>query len=122
MHGPTFMGNPTACAAANASLDLFEENADQNRLLQVQRIEKVLNDELGPLSTCSRVADVRIKGAIGAVQLDDMINVDEAMAFFRDKGMFVRPLRDVVYLAPSFVIEEQDLRSLCLAVAEFVNR
>ena len=68
------------------------------------------------------MADVRIKGAIGAVQLDDMINVDEAMAFFRDKGMFVRPLRDVVYLAPSFVIEEQDLRALCLAVAEFVNR
>lgn len=122
MHGPTFMGNPAACAAANASLDLFEEDAGENRLAQVAEIEKILLSELQPLSECSRVVDVRIKGAIGAVQLDEMIDVDRAMAFFRDRGTFVRPLRDVVYLAPSFVIEEQDLRLLCSAVADFASK
>jgi len=121
MHGPTFMGNPTACAAANASLDLFEGEAEENRLEQVGQIEKILQGELQPLLQCSRVVDVRIKGAIGAVQVDQMIAVDEAMAFFRDKGTFVRPLRDVVYLAPSFTIDEHKLRILCAAIAEFVN-
>ncbi len=121
MHGPTFMGNPSACAAANASLDLFEEDAAENRLHQVQQIEKILADELLPLKECPRVVDVRIKGAIGAVQLDEMIDVDKAMAFFRDRGTFVRPLRDVVYLAPSFVIGEPDLRGICTAMLEFVG-
>ena len=122
MHGPTFMGNPTACAAANASLDLFEEDADKDRLQQVGRIEKILQRELHPLLECSCVVDVRIKGAIGAVQLDEMIDVDAAMAFFRDRGTFVRPLRDVVYLAPSFTMEEHELRILCEALVEFVSK
>ena len=65
---------------------------------------------------------MRIKGAIGAVQLDEMVDVGEAMAFFRDKGTFVRPLRDVVYLAPSFTIEEDELRMLCAALAKFVSQ
>ena len=122
MHGPTFMGNPSACAAASASLDLFEEDGNQDRLQQVEQIEKILTDELQPLTECTRVVDVRIKGAIGAVQLDEMIDVDAAMAFFRARGTFVRPLRDVVYLAPSFVIEEHDLRLLCTALVEFVSK
>jgi len=121
MHGPTFMGNPTACAAANASLDLFEADADQDRLQQVEQIEKILQSELQPLTECTRVVDVRIKGAIGAVQLDEMIDVDKAMAFFRSRGTFVRPLRDVVYLAPSFTIEEDELRMLSAAIVEFVS-
>ncbi len=122
MHGPTYMGNPTACAAANASLDLFEQGSDAQCLRQVKQIEKILTNALQPLQKKDRVADVRIKGAVGAVQLDSMIDVDAAMAFFRYKGAFVRPLRDVVYLAPSFVIEEQDLRMLCAAVADFVSK
>lgn len=122
MHGPTYMGNPTACAAANASLDLFEQGSDTQCLRQVEQIEKILANALQPLQKKDRVADVRIKGAVGAVQLDSMIDVDAAMAFFRNRGAFVRPLRDVVYLAPSFVIEEQDLRMLCAAVADFVSK
>jgi len=122
MHGPTFMGNPAACAAANASLDLFEDDADQDRLQQVEQIETILLRELQPLTECSCVVDVRIKGAIGTVQLDEMIDVDEAMAFFRRRGTFVRPLRDVVYLAPSFTIEEPELRILCTALAEFISK
>ena len=121
MHGPTFMGNPAACAAANASLDLFKEDAEQNRLKQVQQIEKLLARQLEPLGKCSQVLDVRVKGAVGAVQLDEMIDVDQAMAFFRKKGTFVRPLRDVVYLAPSFTIKEQELQTLCSALIEFVS-
>jgi len=92
MHGPTFMGNPTACAAANASLDLFEADADQDRLQQVEQIEKILQSELQPLTECTRV-----------------------------RGTFVRPLRDVVYLAPSFTIEEDELRMLSAAIVEFVS-
>ena len=120
MHGPTFMGNPTACAAANASLDLFEENPSLDRLFQVQQIETMLVEQLRPLLELDHVIDVRIKGALGAVQMDKLVDVDSAMAFFRDQGVFIRPLRDVVYLAPSFTIEPSDLEKLCLAVKRFV--
>ncbi len=121
MHGPTFMGNPVACAAANASLDLFDAGAAENRLEQVDKIERTLGDSLLPLLDHKHVVDVRVKGAIGAVQLDAMIDVDQAMSFFRNRGTFVRALRDVVYVAPSFVINQRDLRTLCAAVSGFVT-
>ena len=119
MHGPTFTGHAIGCAAANASLDLFEA---ENLLQRVAKIEADLVEGLEPLRELSGVVDVRIKGAIGAIQLSEMIDVGAAMKFFRQRGVFIRPLRDVVYLAPSFTISKEELETLIAAVGEFVDQ
>jgi adenosylmethionine-8-amino-7-oxononanoate aminotransferase len=118
MHGPTFMGNAAACAAANASLDLFET---QPRLEQVSAIETQLRERLEPLNDFDHVVDVRCLGAIGVVQLDRPIDVDSAIRFFVDRGVWIRPLRDVIYLAPSFTIGQQDLFALCDSIHALVQ-
>jgi len=119
MHGPTFMGNPIACAAANASLQLFDT---EPRLQQVQTIESQLTSTLSGLREKSHVVDVRIKGAVGVVQFDREVDVDAAIAFFVQRGVWIRPLRDTVYLAPSFTIQPSDLAVLCDAVAQYVDQ
>lgn len=110
MSGPTFMANPLACAAANASLDLFES---ENRLEQVSAIEKQLYTELKPLKKLERVIDVRIKGAIGVVQLDtDWDEVFQMRAEFIKRGVWLRPFKDVVYIMPPFTISKEELSTL----------
>lgn len=114
MHGPTFMANPLACSAALASLELFDR---EPRLEQVARVEAQLEEELASCREVSGVVDVRVKGAIGAVQLEDGAKaLDWLRARFVDEGVWVRPLGDVVYLMPPFVIDEGDLRGLTRAV------
>ena len=117
MHGPTFMGNPIACAAANASLDLFEQEA---RLDQVSAIESSLRERLAVLIDCQNVESVSCLGAVGAVRMENEIDVSKAVAGFVDQGVWIRPIRDSVYLAPAFTIEESELGKLCDSVAEFV--
>lgn len=116
MHGPTFMANPLACAAANASLDLFER---EPRLTQVKAIEAHL---LAALECCRHkphVVDVRAKGAIGVVQLDAAhVNVYALRKAFVDRGVWVRPFNDIVYLMPSLSISPEDLRKLTDIVAD----
>ena len=90
MHGPTYMGNPIACAAANASLDLFEQ---EPRLEQVQMLEMWLSGCLEPLKAHPRVVDVRCKGAVGVVQLEDDVPLQSAIEFFVDRGCWLRPLQ-----------------------------
>jgi adenosylmethionine-8-amino-7-oxononanoate aminotransferase len=118
MHGPTFMANPLACAAANASLDLFER---EPRLTQVARIERGLTDGLAPCSAVPGVVDVRVKGAIGVVQFDSRVDTRLLRAAFVDRGVWLRPFGDIVYLTPSFTIEPADLARLCQAVVEVVT-
>ena len=118
MHGPTFMGNPIACAAANASLDLFE---NENRLGQVHAIHSVLVEKLSPLSSFDDVAAVNCLGAVGAVRLKHEIDVQKAIEFFVDQGVWIRPIRDTVYLAPAFTIEEHDLAQLCEVLKTWVH-
>jgi adenosylmethionine-8-amino-7-oxononanoate aminotransferase len=116
MHGPTFMGNPLACAAANASLDLFES---EPRLDQVDAIEAQLSEELEPCRALRGVVDVRVKGAIGVVQLA----TTEASALrpaFVERGAWVRPFGDIVYLAPPFTIGRDELGMLTGAVVDVV--
>ena len=117
MHGPTFMGNPIACAAANASLDLFEQEA---RLDQVSAIESSLRERLAVLIDCQNVESVSCLGAVGAVRMENEIDVSKAVAGFVDQGVWIRPIRDSVYLAPAFTIEESELGKLCDSVAQFV--
>jgi adenosylmethionine-8-amino-7-oxononanoate aminotransferase len=116
MHGPTFMANPLACAAANASLDLFES---EPRLEQVAAIERQLRAELAPCHALPGVVDVRVMGAIGVVQFDRPVAAGLRPAF-AERGIWVRPFGDIVYLAPPFVIEAADLTVLTTAVCEVV--
>jgi adenosylmethionine-8-amino-7-oxononanoate aminotransferase len=106
MHGPTYMANALACSAANASLDLFDR---EPRLLQVSDIEQGLKDGLAPCRKIGGIADVRVMGAVGVVQLKKL---DDAKALQRacvEAGIWVRPFRDIVYLTPSFTIGAEDL-------------
>jgi adenosylmethionine-8-amino-7-oxononanoate aminotransferase len=118
MHGPTYMGNPLACAAGNASLDLFER---EPRLDQVAAIEQQLRAELEPCRDFKGVLDVRVKGAIGVVQLDRTEDADKMKQKFIERGVWIRPFGDVVYLMPPFVISPGDLRTLTAAVVAVVD-
>ena len=109
MHGPTYAGNALACAAANASLDLFER---EPRLAQIAAIEAALAWGLDGCRSLRGVADVRVKGAIGVVQLERRPNLDALRQRFVRHGVFVRPFADVVYLMPALVIEPRDLAAL----------
>jgi adenosylmethionine---8-amino-7-oxononanoate aminotransferase len=114
MHGPTFMANALGCAAANASLDLFER---EPRLAQVAKIETLLRDGLEACRKLPRVTEVRVKGAIGVVELERIENINALRQRFIDEGVFVRPFGSIVYLTPAFTIAEEDLAKLIGAVA-----
>jgi adenosylmethionine-8-amino-7-oxononanoate aminotransferase len=113
MHGPTFMANALACATANASLDLF---AREPRLAQVGKIERLLREGLEPCRKLARVKDVRIKGAIGVVELKRIENLNDLRQRFIDEGVFVRPFGSIVYLTPAFTITEEELLKLTAAI------
>src|SRR5215469_8355538 len=113
MHGPTFMANALACAAANASLDLFER---EPRLAQVAKIEALLRDGLAPSRKLAGVKDVRVKGAVGVVELERIQNLNALRQRFIEEGVFVRPFGSIVYLTPAFTISEADLAELTGAV------
>jgi adenosylmethionine-8-amino-7-oxononanoate aminotransferase len=110
MHGPTFMANPLACAAANASLDLFEGWAGLGQL------EAAMTAQLVACRDFPGVVDVRTMGAIGVVQLTHLGDPAWLRARFLDLGVWLRPFGDIIYLTPPFVIGEADLTRLCDAV------
>jgi adenosylmethionine-8-amino-7-oxononanoate aminotransferase len=113
MHGPTFMANPLACAAANASLDLFER---EPRLDQVAEISGALAAGLKPCRELPGVTDVRVKGAIGVVEMDRIEDLNTLRQRFVAEGVFIRPFGTVVYLTPAFTIAETELAKLTDAV------
>jgi adenosylmethionine-8-amino-7-oxononanoate aminotransferase len=118
MHGPTFMANALACAAANASLDLFER---EPRLQQVADIASALERGLAPCRGLPGVIDVRVKGAIGVVELDRIDDLDGLRARFVEEGVFVRPFGSIVYLTPAFTIAEEELARLTGAVVKVIR-
>jgi adenosylmethionine-8-amino-7-oxononanoate aminotransferase len=117
MHGPTFMANPLACAAANASLDLFER---EPRLAQARRIEARLAEGLAGLRGRPGVADVRVLGAIGAVQLRGAQDLAPLKQRLLSESVWVRPFADVVYLTPALTISADELDHLIDAVCTSV--
>ena len=119
MHGPTYMANPLACAAANASLDLFET---EPRLQQVATIEAQLSRELAPLAETPGVVDVRVKGAVGAVEVADLHDLDWLKAQFVDAGIWLRPLGNVIYTMPPFTVTPAELSAITGAIAEVLPR
>jgi adenosylmethionine-8-amino-7-oxononanoate aminotransferase len=118
MHGPTFMANALACAAANASLDLF---AREPRLAQVAKIEALLREELATCRKLAGVEDVRVKGAIGVVEVERIQNLSALRQRFIEEGVFVRPFGSIIYLTPAFTITEADLAKLTGAVARVLS-
>ncbi|MGB0446171.1 MAG: adenosylmethionine--8-amino-7-oxononanoate transaminase [Pseudomonadales bacterium] len=110
MHGPTFMGNPLACAVANASLDLLEANDWQ---AQVQGIEQGLQQHLAPATAQSYVEDVRVMGAIGVVEVKEAVDLARIQKLLVAEGVWVRPFGKLVYVMPPYVTSAADLKQLC---------
>jgi len=117
MHGPTFMGNPLACAVALASIELLLESDWQQR---VARIEEGLARWLAPCASMPGVAELRCLGAIGVVEMRQAVNMAEITRQFVDAGVWVRPFGRLVYLMPAYVIADDELERLCAAVVEVV--
>jgi adenosylmethionine---8-amino-7-oxononanoate aminotransferase len=112
-HGPTFMGNPLAAAIANASIDLL---LAQDWAAEVRRVEAGLRTGLAPAGDLPGVADVRVLGAIGVVQLDHEVDVAAASRAAAERGVWLRPFRDLVYTMPPYVTGDDDLAAIGDAV------
>ena len=119
MHGPTYMANALGCAAANASLDLFER---EPRLRQVADIAIALEQGLAPCRDFPNVKDVRVKGAIGVVELDRIDDLDALRTQFIEQGVFIRPIGNVIYLTPAFTISSDELKTLTDAIVKTVRQ
>lgn len=121
MHGPTFMGNPMACSAANASIDLL---LNSNWEKQIENIERQLKSGLAPAKNYDNVTDVRCLGAVGVIELKEPVDVATIQKQFVDNGIWVRPFGSRVYVMPPYIISSQDLDTLTsnmLKVVEFYN-
>ncbi|HIF9437410.1 TPA: adenosylmethionine--8-amino-7-oxononanoate transaminase [Photobacterium damselae] len=118
MHGPTFMGNPLACAVASANLDLIAQNQWQH---QVSQIEQQLSQQLPPIASLSNVKEVRWLGAIGVVELHHPVEIVSIQQAFVDYGIWVRPFGKLVYIMPPFIIQPEQLSKLTQGLYEVLK-
>jgi adenosylmethionine-8-amino-7-oxononanoate aminotransferase len=119
-HGPTFMGNPLACAIANASLDVLLDGYPGGWDAQIRRLETGLRDGLAPLVGEPGVADVRVRGAIGVVQLSGDVDVAAATVAAVRAGVWLRPFRDLIYTMPPYVVSDDELARICSGIVAAV--
>ncbi len=118
MHGPTFMANPLACTAALASIDLLlKSNWQEN----ISGIEKGLVNGLMPCKEMNHVADVRVLGAIGVVELKNEVDMQKVIPEFVKRGVWIRPFGKLTYLMPPYIINDDDLNLLTKALVEVVG-
>jgi adenosylmethionine-8-amino-7-oxononanoate aminotransferase len=118
MHGPTFMANPLACAVAGACLDLL---AGGGWKADVRRIENELKKGLSPCAGLQGVADVRVLGAIGVVEMERPVNMERLQAFFVEEGVWIRPFGKLMYVMPPYVTSDGEVRLLCAAIRRAVQ-
>ncbi|MDO6687778.1 MULTISPECIES: adenosylmethionine--8-amino-7-oxononanoate transaminase [unclassified Agarivorans] len=118
MHGPTFMGNPLACAVANASIKLL---LDSNWQARVAEIEQQLKQQLNACRQLSTVADVRVLGAIGVVETKTANDLASIQAKFVELGVWIRPFGKLVYIMPPYTISETQLAKLCSAIYQVLS-
>ena len=118
MHGPTFMGNPLACAVANASLNILKRNQWQQ---QIANIESTFKEHLLPLNLHDRVNDVRILGGIGVVEVIENVDMAEIQKRFVELGVWIRPFGKLIYIMPPFISKETDLNLLIKAISTILD-
>lgn len=118
MHGPTFMANPLACAVAVKSTQLL---LSQDWQARVQQIEQVLKDHLQPLNALPQVADIRVLGAIGVVELQQSVDLASFQAECVRRGVWIRPFGRLVYVMPPFVISAEQLKTLLVHMCEMIQ-
>lgn len=117
MHGPTFMANPLACTVANASIDLLLDSPWQKR---IAAMSNTFAQHLLPCQSWDGVAEVRIKGGIGVLELEQPVNMAAITKRFVDKGVWIRPFGKLVYVMPPYVISDEELNHLLTAMTEAV--
>ncbi|PVZ65496.1 adenosylmethionine--8-amino-7-oxononanoate transaminase [Pelagibaculum spongiae] len=118
MHGPTFMGNPLACAAANTSLQLLIESDWQANIL---RLESAMLKHFAPARENPSVADVRVIGAIGVIEMKQPVDMKTIQPACIEKGIWVRPFGKLVYIMPAYIMSDQDIKTLCQTICEVLK-
>jgi len=118
MHGPTFMGNPLACAVACASIDLILSYDIEARTANIQTIMK---QQLAPVASLNGVAEVRCLGAVAVIELNEAVDMSTFQSLLIENGIWVRPFGKLVYIMPPYVISEYELVTLCEALLKVVS-
>ena len=118
MHGPTFMGNPLACAVACASIDLILSYDIEARTANMQR---TMEQQLAPAALLEGVAEVRCLGAVAVIELDNSVDMPTFQTLLIENGIWVRPFGKLVYIMPPYVITDDELATLCQALLKVVS-